>query len=130
MIFDFTLLGDFTLPELQTELLEVLQHREEGSRMVLAFSDCWGGLRPLLETVLLLFEVKEAQGLGPAGLKDGTSSSVVPSSADRSRSVRPRYVRPQSSPGGRSSPFVWQDLCEGPQPGDQKGSERSDLILQ
>ena len=90
--------------------------------MVLAFSGCWEE-SPLSGTVLALWERelalwgKEGQGPAPAGLRDGTSSSVAPSSAGRSRSGRPRCDRPRSSPAGRSSPSVWQDLCEGPPPG-------------
>ena len=91
--------------------------------MVLAFCDCWEGW-PLSGTVLALWEKelvlweKEGQGPAPAGLRGGTSSSAAPSSAGRSRSGRPRCDRPRSSPAGRSSPSVWQDLCEGPPPGE------------
>ena len=105
----------FTLLSLQTELLVVPQHQEAGLRMVLAFCGCWEG-SPLVGTVLHLW-VRGGQGPVPAELRDGTSSSAAPSSAGRSPNGPPRCDRPQSSPNGRSSPSVWQDLYEGPPPG-------------
>ena len=116
----------FTLPSLQTELSVVLQHQEAGSRMVLAFCGCWEG-SPLVGTVLALW-VKGGQDPGPAGLRDGTSSSAAPSSTGRSPSGPPRCGRPQSSPNGRSSPSVWQDLYEGPPPvGRSKNYQTNNL---
>ena len=105
----------FTLLSLQTELLVVPQHQEAGLRMVLAFCGCWEG-SPLVGRVLDLW-VRGGQGPVPAELRDGTSSSAAPSSAGRSPNGPPRCDRPQSSPNGRSSPSVWQDLYEGPPPG-------------
>ena len=93
--------------------------------MVLAFSGHWEG-SPLVGTVLALW-VKGGQDPGPAGLRDGTSSSAAPSSKGRSLSGPHRCDRPQSSPDGRSSPSVWQDLYEGPPPGGRSKTTKETI---
>ena len=79
----------------------------------------------------LLLLGREVRGLEQVEQRDGTSSSAAPSSTGRSLSGRPRRDRPQSAPDGRSSPSVWQDLCEGPPPGAVKklANRQSALLL-